>query len=84
MSKNNKDNNFWFKIDKDKIKLQLKDIGSKFVDTRSRKKKLATIITICIILGLGVALYINYNQETSVVPDMNADIKLEPADTVPE
>ena len=84
MSKNNKDNNFWFKIDKDKIKVQLKDIGSKFVDTRSRKRKITTIITICIIVGLGIALYINYNQEATVVPDMNADIQLEPADTVPE
>ena len=85
MSKNKDENKdkFWFKIDKDKIKLQLKDIGDKFVDSRNKKRKISIFITICLIFGLGLALYINYNQ-TSVVPDMNADIQLEPTDTLPQ
>jgi murein DD-endopeptidase MepM/ murein hydrolase activator NlpD len=82
MSNDNK-KNFWFKLDKDKIKLQLKDIGSKFVDSRKSKRKIFLLITVCLIIGLGFVLYTNYNQVRET-PDMKADISFEPTYAIPQ
>ncbi len=54
---NKEDKFYFFKVDKDKIKLQLKDIGSKIVKKKNRRKTIPIIITFCLLIGIGIAIY---------------------------
>ena len=66
----NKDNNkfYFFKIDKDKIKLQLKNISSKFVKPKKNRKLIFIIITFCLLVGVVFALY-NNNFNSQLTSD---------------
>ncbi len=60
MGKNEDKNKFYFfKIDKDKIKLQLKNISSKFIKPKKNLKLISILITSCLLIGVVIALYTN-------------------------
>lgn len=54
-----KDDNkfYWFKLDKDKVRLQLKDIGSKFLPKKGSWKKFSIIVSLFVFIGIVIAVY---------------------------
>ncbi|HLV09680.1 MAG TPA: M23 family metallopeptidase, partial [Halanaerobiales bacterium] len=53
------DKKYWFKLDKDKIKLQLKSLGRKFTGKRNNTKILVLVLLFFILLGAGYSVYRN-------------------------
>src|SRR5690554_1768652 len=53
------DKKYWFKLDKDKIKLQLKSLGRKFTGKRNNTKILVLVLLFFILLGAGYTIYRN-------------------------
>ncbi len=51
------DKKFNFKLDKDKIKLQLKDLGKKFAKKQGRFRNAFLIFMFFVLLGVGFAIY---------------------------
>ncbi|MFW6034625.1 MAG: peptidoglycan DD-metalloendopeptidase family protein [Halothermotrichaceae bacterium] len=64
MGKNKK---YWFKLDKDKIKMQLKDIGKKLYPGKKKYRNLIVIFIFFVLIGTGFAIFYNdsSNQEQS-------------------
>ncbi len=63
MAKNDNKNKFYFfKIDRDKIKMQLKNISSKFTKPRKNKKMIGIFITFFLLVGVVIALYADNNN----------------------
>jgi murein DD-endopeptidase MepM/ murein hydrolase activator NlpD len=66
MKKENKSNSkfpFWLKAEKNKIKLQLKSLGDKFLQKKSRKRGFTIIFLFILFIALGVAIYyFDYNS----------------------
>jgi murein DD-endopeptidase MepM/ murein hydrolase activator NlpD len=68
---------FWFKLDKDKIKLQLKDLGRIFSSGRKINKKLTILVLFFILIGVSIALYNNgYEWENDLKE--NQEVIIEP------
>src|SRR5690554_1696789 len=67
------DKKYWFKLDKDKIKLQLKSLGSKFTGKRNNTKILVLVLLFFILLGAGYTVYrndlskLNTGEETGII-----------------
>ncbi len=59
MAKKDKKNPLWFKLDRDKIKLQLKAIGEKFKRGRKSRRALTFLILVFLLIGAGIAIYTN-------------------------
>ena len=55
---------YFFKVDRDKIKLHLKDIGSKFIPRKNRRKGAALLLSFILLLAVGLTIYFNQDQET--------------------
>ncbi len=53
-----KDKFYWFKVDKDKVKIQLKDIGSKFIPKKNNWKNISIMISTLVLIGIVIAVYI--------------------------
>ena len=81
--KNDKDNKkfYWFKIDKDKVKLQLKDIGNKFIPRKKNWRNISIAICSLILLGIIITVYtgnLNNDKESNrITPEITIDHKLE-------
>lgn len=75
MPKNKNDDKFYlFKIDKDKIKLQLKDIGTKIIRRKNKRKKIAILFLFCLLIGVVIA--VNYYKPGQLVKD-NSEVIIE-------
>ncbi|MFW6309364.1 MAG: peptidoglycan DD-metalloendopeptidase family protein, partial [bacterium] len=71
---NNGDEKFYFfRVDKDKIKLHLKEIGSKFISKKRRRKKIALVISIFVLIGIGIALYTNSGNDNLENYDLGSE-----------
>lgn len=68
---------FWFKLDKDKIKLQLKDLGKKFSLRRKGSKKLTLLILLFMLIGVGIAIY-NSDYDFPKKAEENPEVVIEP------
>ena len=53
-----KDKFYLFKVDKDKVKIQLKDIGSKFIPKKKNWKNISIMISTLVLMGIVIAVYI--------------------------
>ena len=53
-----KDKFYWFKVDKDKVKIQLKDIGSKFIPKKTNWKNISIMLSTLVLIGIVIAVYI--------------------------
>lgn len=51
------DKKYWFKLDKGKIKLQLKDLGKKISSNKSNYKKVLLVFLFFMLLGIGYAVF---------------------------
>lgn len=63
------DKKYWFKLDKDKIKLQLKSLGKKFTKKETNFRMLVLVILFFILVGAGYAVY--RNDTTNINPGDN-------------
>ena len=81
MGKNEDKNKFYFfKIDRDKIKLQLKNISSKFIKPKKNLKLISILITSCLLIGVVIALY-NNNFDSQISTDSFNSERQQQADT---
>ncbi|QTL96878.1 peptidoglycan DD-metalloendopeptidase family protein [Iocasia frigidifontis] len=51
------DKKYWFKLDKGKIKLQLKDLGRKISSNKNNYKKVLLVFLFFMLLGIGYAVF---------------------------
>ncbi|MFW6238573.1 MAG: peptidoglycan DD-metalloendopeptidase family protein [Bacillota bacterium] len=88
--KNKDDRTYFFSVDRDKIKIKLKEMGSKYLSSDRRNKIVALIIVFCFVLGIGIAVYRGNNlntgkEEEEIPPEIigNFDLQREEL-TLPE
>lgn len=60
------DKKFNFKLDKDKIKLQLKDLGKKFVRKKGNFRDVTLIFMFFVLIGLGFTIYHNVQDNNNI------------------
>lgn len=65
------DKKFWFKLDKDKIKLQLKDLGRKFSRRKNGYRTLTIFVLFFMLIGVGLAIYNNDKNTELIEPDIS-------------
>ncbi|MFW6265927.1 MAG: peptidoglycan DD-metalloendopeptidase family protein [Halanaerobiales bacterium] len=80
-NKENKDK-YWFKIDRDKIKLQLKDIKGRFMPEYGRLKKFLLFLTFCLLLIVIFTIYSGRFMGDPSLPEKE-QARIDMADTLP-
>lgn len=70
------DKKFWFKLDRDKIKLQLREMGKIFSGRQISFKNAAMVILFFALIGIGYAIY--HNDTLNEQLDINPGITVEP------
>ena len=67
---------FWFKLDRDKIKLQLKEMGKIFARKKINYKSVAMVLLFFMLIGIGFSIY--YNDNLSNPLETDPGITVEP------
>ncbi|MFW5999402.1 MAG: peptidoglycan DD-metalloendopeptidase family protein [Halanaerobiaceae bacterium] len=79
--KDRKDRPYFFSVDRDKIKIKLKKMSSRYLSPGRGNKIVAVIIVFCFLLGIGIAVYRGHNLNTEekaeeIPPEITSNFEL--------